>query len=73
MMGGFDGALARKLDFGEWPTTVTSTGGRGRAGLRLAARTGSAAGPDKYRTLEQRRRAAQIRARRLLDRLDYGD
>jgi hypothetical protein len=69
-MSGIDGALARKLDFGEWPTTVTSTGGRGRAGLRLASRAVSPAGPDKYRTLEARRRAAQIKARHLLDLLN---
>jgi LmbE family N-acetylglucosaminyl deacetylase len=68
-MGGFDGALALKLDFGERATLVTSTGGRGRAGLRLAPAPGTArlTGPDKYRQLDARRRQAQINARRLLD------
>jgi hypothetical protein len=70
MMSGFEGSLARKLDFGELPTTVTSTGGRGRAGLRLAPPTGRLAGPDKYRVLDGRRRAAQIAARHLLDLMD---
>lgn len=65
-MGGFEGSLALKLDFGERATLVTSTGGRGRAGLRLAT-TGRLTGPDKYRQLEERRRHAQISARRLLD------
>lgn len=66
-MSGFEGSLARKLDFGELPTTVTSTGGRGRAGLRLAPSPGRLTGPDKYRALERRRRQAQISARRLLE------
>jgi hypothetical protein len=69
-MGGFEGALARKLDFGESPTKVTSTTGPGRAGLRLAARPVPETGPGKYRALEHRRRSAQIKARRLLDRMD---
>ena len=69
-MSGFEGALATKLDFGEWPTTVTSTGGRGKAGLRLAARPGPAGGPEKYQRLEQRRRAAQLKARHLLERME---
>src|SRR5262245_57948117 len=38
-MSGFEGTLALKLDFGDLPTRVTSTGSRGRAGLRLAAGT----------------------------------
>ena len=65
-MSGFDGSLARKLDFGEQPTLVSSTGGRGRAGLRLAPSVGRLTGPDKYRVLDRRRRRAQIAARRLL-------
>lgn len=65
-----DGTLARKLDFGDMPSSLTGTAGRGRAGLRLAPRSPRAAGPDKYRHLEARRRNAQIRARRLLDALD---
>ncbi len=47
-MGGFEGALALKLDFGERATVITSTGGRGRAGLRLAPAPATArlTGPD---------------------------
>ena len=68
-MTGFDGSLALKLDFGDLPARVTSTGGR--AALRLAA--GQAmSGPDKYRLLEHRRRQAQIRARHLLELMDQG-
>lgn len=69
-MARFEGTLARKLDFGELPTTVTSTGGRGKTRLRLAPPTGRSTGPDKYRNLELRRRQAQIRARHLLGLLD---
>ena len=68
-MAAIDGALARKLDFGELPTRVTSTTGRGRAGLRLAV-SSSAVGPDKYVALAARRRRAQMKARRLLDAID---
>jgi hypothetical protein len=66
-MSGFEGSLALKLDFGELPTRVTSTGSRGRAGLRLASGPERLTGPDKYRVLDVRRRRAQIRARHLLD------
>ena len=69
-MSRFEGSLALKLDFGELPTRVTSTGSRGRAGLRLAAGTNQLGGPDKYRLLDLRRRRAQIRARHLLDLMD---
>jgi len=68
-MSGFDGSLARRLDFGEQPT-VSSTGGLGRVGLRLAPSAGRLTGPDKYRVLEGRRRRAQIAARRMLDLFD---
>ena len=62
----FDGSLALKLDFGG-PTTTTTTGAKTpKSRLRLAAVT-TPRGPDKYRILEQRRRRAQIEARRLLD------
>jgi hypothetical protein len=66
-MSGFEGSLALKLDFGDSPARVTSTGGRGRAGLRLAAGTDQLTGPVKYRVLDARRRRALIRARHLLD------
>jgi len=69
-MSGFKGALARKLDFGDVPAAMTCTARRGRAGLRLAARSGPGSAPDRYRALEHRRRAAQIKARRLLARID---
>jgi hypothetical protein len=69
-MTGFDGSLARKLDFGEQPTVITSTGSRGRTGLRLAPTVGRLTGPDKYRVLDVRRRRAQIAARRMLELFD---
>ena len=69
-MTGFEGSLALKLDFGELPTRVTSTSGRGRAALRLAPGPMALSGPDKYRVLELRRRRAQIRARHLLGLMD---
>ena len=72
-MSGFEGSLALKLDFGELPARVTSTGSRGGAGLRLASGTEQLSGPDKYRGLDIRRRRAQIRARRLLDLMDDRD
>lgn len=64
-----DGAMARQLDFGSVTTTsaLPVQGGRGR--LRLAG-PGGLRGPDKYRVLEQRRRQAQMAARRLLDVID---
>ena len=63
-MRGFEGSLARKLDFGEVTTTAAQAG---PAGLRLAPPPGRLRGPDKYKVLEARRRQAQIKARRLLD------
>jgi hypothetical protein len=69
-MSGFDGSLARKLDFGEQPGAVTGTGVRGGASLRLARPLPRLSGPDKYRVLDVRRRRAQIAARRLLDLCD---
>ena len=72
-MSGFEGSLALKLDFGELPARVTSTGGRARAGLRLASGTEPLTGRDKYRLLDTRRRRAQIRARHLLDLMDGRD
>lgn len=66
-MSRFDGSLARKLDFGEMTTTGLQPG---RPALRLAVPSGILRGPDKYKVLEQRRRQAQIKARRLLDLLE---
>lgn len=62
----FDGSLALKLDFGQITTTVAARGELVRRRLHLAA----AHGPDKYKTLEHRRRQAQIKARRLLDLME---
>jgi hypothetical protein len=45
----------------------------GRAGLRLALPGGHLRGPDKYKSLEHRRRRAQITARRVLDLIDAMD
>jgi hypothetical protein len=70
-MKGFDGSLAVKLDFGELATTVTDTVGRGRGRLRLAVPTGKPAGPELYRTLDLRRRKAQIAARHLVGSHDW--
>jgi hypothetical protein len=58
-----DGSLARKLDFGDAPGIPgVRPGSRGRLALLR--------GPDKYKVLERRRRAAQIKARHTLDLLD---
>jgi len=59
-----DGSLARKLEFGEARTAVPV------AQRRSLRRLGLLRGPDKYKVLERRRRAAQIRARHLLDLID---
>jgi hypothetical protein len=59
-----DGSLARKLEF-EHPLDhvgVRPSGSVHRFGLLR--------GPDKYKVLERRRRAAQIRARHALDLID---
>ncbi len=59
-----DGSLARTLEIGETTTDVPVV--RPGALRRLALLRG----PDKYRLLERRRRAAQIKARHLLDVID---
>lgn len=59
-----DGSLARKLEFGETTTDVRA------AQYRSLRRLGLLRGPDKYKVLERRRRAAQIKARHLLDQID---
>jgi len=59
-----DGSLARKLEF-EQPNDdvrVVRFGSIRRLGLLR--------GPDKYKVLERRRRAAQIKARHALDLID---
>jgi hypothetical protein len=59
-----DGSLARTLEFGESPTGVPT------AQHRSLRRLGLLRGPGKYKVLERRRRAAQIKARRILDLID---
>ena len=66
-MAGFDGTLAKQLDFREVSGPV---GLSRRSDLRLATRPRLLRGPDKYKVLDHRRRQAQIRARRLLNLLD---
>jgi hypothetical protein len=75
-MSRFDGSLASTLDFGE--TTSSDRPARGLASLRTGLggqsttrrRLGLLRGPDKYKALDQRRRAAQIRARHAMDLID---
>ena len=69
-MSRFDSSLARTLDFDDL-TSHTSIrplsslrAGHSRRRLRLLR------GPDKYKVLDQRRRAAQIRARHAMDLID---
>jgi hypothetical protein len=59
-----DGSLARKLEVGETATDVPAV--RPGSLRRLALLRG----PDKYKVLERRRRAAQIKARHLLDLIE---
>ena len=59
-----DGSLARQLEFGETSTAAPV------AQPRSLRRLGLLCGPDKYKVLERRRRAAQIKARRILDLID---
>jgi hypothetical protein len=69
-MSRFDSSLARTLDFGELTSHTPVRGltslrvGHSRRRLRLLR------GPDKYKVLDQRRRAAQIKARHALDLID---
>ncbi len=69
-MARLDGSLARTLDFGETTTTAAPAYSGGRAGLRLADPGGILRGPGKYKVLENRRRQAQINARRTLDLIE---
>ena len=75
-MSRFDGSLASTLDFGEMTTSHRPI--RGLTSLRTAPehqgrsrrRLGLLRGPDKYKVLDRRRRAAQIRARHAMDLID---
>ena len=78
-MSRFDGSLARTFDFGEAASAGAARGRiRGLASLRLGTdvrvlstqRMALAPAPDKYKALERRRRAAQIKARHALDLFD---
>ena len=60
-----DGSLARKFEFGETTCEVVRP--------RLVRRLALLRGPDKYKVLDRRRRAAQIKARHLLDLIDAID
>jgi len=62
----FEGSVATTLDFDD-----RTTGNRlVRIPAVNRARLGLLRGPDKYKTLEKRRRAAQIKARHALDLID---
>lgn len=63
-MRSVDGSAARKLEFGQTTSAVAVRYPRPfrRLGLRQ--------GPNKYKLLERRRRAAQINARHALDLID---
>ena len=69
-MARVEGTLARQLDFGIEPVDGDTAAPRRRLGLKLAVPSAVLRGPDKYNVLEQRRRRAQINARRLLDLID---
>jgi hypothetical protein len=62
----FDGSLALQLDFGDLTTTTFPSARPLKAQLRPAARQEGVRGPNKYQTLEHRRRQAQITARKAL-------
>jgi hypothetical protein len=62
-MRSVDGSAARKLEFDHTSEVrVVRSGSFRRLGLLR--------GPDKYKLLERRRRAAQIKARHALDLID---
>ena len=74
-MSRFDSSLAKTLDFGASTShkpirgltslrTLQSPQGLGRRRLGLLR------GPDKYKVLDRRRRAAQIKARHAMDLID---
>jgi hypothetical protein len=64
----FDGSLARTLDFGH--ITAHNRLRADQSSRRPRARLGLLRRPDKYKMLEKRRRAAQIKARHALDLID---
>ena len=66
----FDGSLARPLDFDSAPTNSPLHRTLNPAAARARQQFGLVQGPDTYRALEKRRRAAQIKARHALDLAD---
>jgi hypothetical protein len=64
----YEGSVARTLDFDDRTTDNRLV--RIAAVNRARRRLGLLGGPDKYTTLEKRRRAAQIKARHALDLID---
>lgn len=73
-MSRFDGSLASTMDFDFGEMTTNHRQVRGLTSLRAPERAwrrlALLRGPDKYKVLDQRRRAAQIRARHALDLID---
>ena len=69
-MAWFRGSLAHQLDFADLAAMPFSPEGPAlaprRTELRLTANGRHLRGPDKYKVLDQRRRRAQIEARRVL-------
>jgi hypothetical protein len=63
----FDGSLARSLDFDATGTNIRVPRTVNRTFAPTCERFGLLQGPDKYKVLEHRRRAAQIKARHALD------
>ncbi len=68
----FHGSLARTLDFDEptVPSQATRRLASAASGLRPYRRRLGLRAPDKYKVLDQRRRAAQIAARHALDLIE---
>jgi hypothetical protein len=66
----FDGSLARSLDFDGTATNIRVPRTVNRTFARTCQRFGLLQGPGKYKVLENRRRAAQIKARHALDLVD---
>ena len=63
----YEGSVARTLDFDD---RTTGTRLWRISAVNPARRLGLLRGPDRYKTLENRRRAAQIKARHALDLID---
>jgi hypothetical protein len=66
----YEGSVARTLDFDDRTADKRLVP---ISAVNRARRLGLLRGPDRYKTLEKRRRAAQIRARHALDLIDLMD